>query len=81
MQAPVWGLIAARMLTCRTQGLTENGLGGGAIETADIFGHHLAVQTDAWLHQRTIAEVKKFQIQDDQLSKPCQLRGAHGPVT
>jgi hypothetical protein len=44
------------------------GLGGGAlvgnntvIETVDIFEHHMLVQTDSTLHQRTIAEVKKVQ--------------------
>jgi len=44
------------------------GLGGAAlvgkntrIETVDIFEHHLLVQTDNALHQRTIDEVKNIQ--------------------
>ena len=44
------------------------GLGGGVlvgkntrIETIDIFEHHLLVQTDSTLHQRTIEEVKRVQ--------------------
>jgi len=51
------------------------GLGGGAlvsnntpIETVEIFENHLLVQTDTTLHQRTIAEVKKVQIQVDQFT-------------
>ena len=50
------------------------GLGGGAlvgdtpIETVDIFEHHLLVQTDTALHQRTIAEVREIQIQFDDLT-------------
>ena len=48
------------------------GLGGGVlvgnntqIDTIDIFEHHLLVQMDSTLHQRTIEEVKNVQRLDD----------------
>jgi hypothetical protein len=48
------------------------GLGGGVlvgnntqIDTINIFEHHLLVQMDSTLHQRTIEEVKNVQRLDD----------------
>jgi hypothetical protein len=70
--SPTWAMMpihdnVKRAINFRSATPLFFGLGGGAlvgnteIETVDIYEHHLLVQINQTLHQRTIAEVKKVQ--------------------
>jgi hypothetical protein len=82
--SPTWSMMALqdnvkRAICYRNVTPLFFGLGGGAlvgkntkIETVDIFEHHLLVQVDSALHQRTIDEVKSIQrsVEPTSLSTP-----------
>ncbi len=74
--SPTWAMMpihdnVKRAINFRSVTPMFFGLGGGAlvgnteIETVDVSEHHLLVQINETLHQRTVAEVKKVQKSAD----------------
>jgi hypothetical protein len=87
--SPTWSMMAIhdnvkRAICYRNVTPLFFGLGGGAlvgkntkIETVDIFEHHLLVQMDSTLHQRTIEEVKRVQRSVEPLSLSAPMLSNH----